>query len=130
MQLGEALAPLRRRVVGQLVAIPARIPDLTARAVGLDRLRQWQLKRVEDDDDARLTAVAAQRLDEPLRLLRRQRCADGARQPRDRAVTDARRINRNYGRRAQQVFGLLAQDELLQLAGQQQHADRLPFIGL
>jgi hypothetical protein len=61
-------------------------------------------------------------------LLRRQRSGGWARKPRHRAVANTRRVNGNDGWGAQKILGLLAQDELLQLACQQQHADRLPLV--
>jgi hypothetical protein len=83
---------------------------------------------VKDDDDARLAAVAAQPFHQSFRLPRRQRSGGGARKPRHCAVANPRWVNGNDGRGAQEVLGLLSQDELLQLACQQQHADRLPLV--
>ena len=65
---------------------------------------------------------------QPARLGRGQSVGDRRRQPQVGAVGDARRLDRDDARGAQQVLGLVAQDELLELAREQQDADRRRLV--
>jgi hypothetical protein len=112
-------------VVGALEAIPAPVPQLAAGRQGDDRARQLVLQRVEDHDHARLAQAAAQRAHEAPSLARRDGVADPERHPRERAIGHPRGIHGDHAVGAQQVLGLVAQDEALQWRGEQQDADRL-----
>ena len=83
------------------------------------------LQRVEDDDDARLAGPAAQRAHQAPGLAGGDRVADAERHPREGAVGHPRRVDGDHAVGAQQVLGLVAQDEALQRRGEQQDADRL-----
>jgi hypothetical protein len=74
---------------------------------------------MEDDDRAR---APGQR--NAARLAGGQRLGQALREAPERAVRDACRLDRDDAVGAQQVLGLLAQDELLQRARQEQDGDR------
>ena len=115
-------AHLRRRVVGDLVAIPAPVPQLRARHREQQRARQRPLHRMEDDDGPQ---VAGDRAQQPPRRATREHVANERRQPRDGAVAHARRVGGDDPRRAHEVARLVLEDEALQRPGQQQHDSRL-----
>jgi hypothetical protein len=129
VQLGQALAHVRAGVVGVLVAVPAAVPELAVVDAREDLPREQHLDRVEDDDDLGPVAVALQRLEQALGHPARQRVAQPVRQAGQRAVGDPRWVDGHDAVGAQQVLGLLAQDEGVQLAREQQQAERSKVIG-
>ena len=122
VHLREPRAHARRGVVGHLVAVPAPVPELAAGHRVDHRAGHGLLERVEDDDDAR--GAAAERAQEATRLQRGEPGRRARRQARVGAVRHAARAERDHPRRAQQVLGLVAQDEALERRGQEQHAER------
>ena len=125
VQLGQPRAHARARVARLLVAVPAPVPQLAALAGLRDGgAGDEVLQRVEDHDGAG-GAAAAQGAHEPPpgrgAQRRRQRLGHAAVDP----IGQARRIDRDDANGAQQVDGLVTQDEALQRAGEQQHAKRL-----
>ena len=85
-------------------------------------MRERPLHGMEDDDRAQVAAESAQQAP---RRAARERVAQDGRQPRDRAVANARRVGRDDAGRAQQVARLVFEDEPLQRPRQQQQGARL-----
>ena len=105
-----------------LVTVPAPVPELGLRIAPEERAGQRPLQRVEHDDRARATGQL-----EPARLGGGERVGEAHGQPAERAVGHARGLEGDDAVGAQEVLGLLAQDEALQRAGQQQHGDVAVF---
>ena len=123
VQLLQPRALARRGVVGDLVAVPAPVPELGVRVLGDQPARERVLQRVEDHDRARDAGQP-----QPPRLGGGEAVGDRRRQPQVRAVGHARRLDGDDARGGQQILGLVAQDEGLELAREQQDADRRRLV--
>jgi hypothetical protein len=121
VQLGEPRAEPRPGVVRHLVPVPAPVPELGLRPRGDDRARERPLHRVEDDDGAQVPVEPPQ---QALRGRTRQPRGDGRGHPGERPVAHGRRVGGDDALGAQEVLCLVAQDERLERAGEQQQADR------
>ena len=123
VQLLQPLALARRGVVGDLVAVPAPVPELGVRVLGDQAARERVLQRVEDHDRARHAGQP-----QPPRLGGGEAVADRRGQPQVRAVGHPRGLDGDDARARQQVLGLVAQDERLELAREQQDRDRRRLV--
>jgi hypothetical protein len=109
-------------VIRHLVAIPAPVPELRGRGQVEQPEGERHLEGMEDDDRC---GLAGKRPEQAAGLTAPEAEPERGGEAADRAVGHTRRLDGEGARRLEQVFGLVAQDEGLQRARQQEDGEGL-----